>query len=186
MDEQYMGTIQLFAGNFPPRNFMFCQGQLLAISQYSALFSILGTMYGGDGRTSFALPDLRGRAPIGFGQGIGLTEVYEQGELGGSETNTILTSNMPPHNHAVQVAVNNAAANISTPAIGSSIAAPGTPSGRGSSPTYGYINADPNTPLNGKTASCGITGSGLPLNNMQPYQAINYIICVNGLFPSRS
>ncbi|RYJ44799.1 phage tail protein [Flavobacterium beibuense] len=185
MEDQYLGTILLFAGNFLPANFKYCNGDLLPISENQALFSIIGSYYGGDGRTTFALPDLRGTVPIGAGAKPGHAS-YVLGQAAGSETNTILTSNMPPHNHTVQVAVNNTAANVSTPVIGSTIAAPGTPSGRGSSPTYGYINADPNTPLNGKTAICGNTGSGIPLNNMQPYQAINYIICVNGLYPSRS
>ncbi|QEE50836.1 phage tail protein [Flavobacterium alkalisoli] len=180
-----LGSIHLFAGNYAPVNFKFCNGDLLPISQNQALFSILGTYYGGDGINNFKLPDLRGTAPIGAGAKPGHAS-YVLGQAAGTETNIISASNMPPHNHTVQIAVNNAAANVSTPVIGSTIAAPGTPSGRGSSPTYGYINADPNTPLNGKTATCGIAGSGMPLNNMQPYQAINYIICVSGVFPPRS
>ena len=100
--EPFLGGIELNGFNFAPRGFMLCQGQLLSIAQNTALFSLLGTMYGGDGRVTFGLPDLRGRTPIGFGQGPGLSN-YTQGELAGSETVTLTISNLPMHNHVMTV-----------------------------------------------------------------------------------
>lgn len=180
MDE-FLGIIKLFAGNFAPRGWAFCQGQLLAISQNTALFSILGTTYGGDGRTTFALPDLRGRVPVGFGSGPGLPS-FEQGQTGGEVAHTLLQPELPAHTHAL--AVSNANASVSTPAQGNTIATPGAMSGREFIPTLGYTNTPPNTALNPQ--SVGVAGSSMPHNNMQPYLGLNYIICLEGIYPSRS
>src|SRR5215213_5859350 len=98
MADPYIGEIRMFAGNFAPRGWALCNGQLLSISQNTALFSLLGTMYGGNGQTTFALPDLRGRVPLHFGQGPGLSN-YVEGEVGGTETVTLTTGEMPSHNH---------------------------------------------------------------------------------------
>lgn len=179
--EEYIGIIKLFGGNFAPQNWAFCNGQLMSISQNSALFSILGTTYGGDGQTTFALPDLRSRVPIGMGQGPGLS-AYQEGQVGGSENNTLLINNLPPHNHGVNV--NSAEATIGTPTAGASLAAPGAMSGRSFNATLGYNTATPNVALN--TASTSPTGSGIPVNNLQPYMAMNYIICLYGIYPPRS
>ena len=183
-----MGQITLFAGNFAPRNWAFCDGQLLAISQNSALFSILGTTYGGDGRTTFALPDLRGRAPIHAGTGPGLTP-RNLGSRSGIEENVLNVNQLPSHNHLatndLKVSSGNATQQIAT--AGSSIATPGSPGGRGFDATYGFNQTTPDVSLNsGGPITTGNTGSNLPINNMQPYLTINYIIALQGIFPSRN
>lgn len=194
MDE-YMATVKMFAGNFAPRGWMFCQGQLLPISQYSALFSLLGTIYGGDGRTTFALPDLRGRAPIGSGHGPGLSDRRE-GAKGGSETNTLNIMNMPSHNHAAMVnefradiMVSNQEGTEETAGTnGATTLAASTNGGRG----VGIYNSDtPDIALNtgnggSANVTIGNTGGNIPVNNMQPFLSINFIICVEGIFPPRS
>lgn len=110
--EELMGTIKMFAGNFAPRGYALCNGQMLAISQNQALFSILGTTYGGDGRTTFALPDLRGRVPLGPGQGPGLSN-RQPGEKAGNETSTLSVANLPAHNHTLSA--NSGAGNTNSP-----------------------------------------------------------------------
>ena len=179
-----MGVIKLFSGNFAPRSFMLCNGQLLQIRQYTALFSILGTTYGGDGITTFALPNLNGRVPIGQGQSPG-TSYYMLGQASGNETTTLLTANMPPHNHQAHLSVSSSDATEIKPIANSSIAAPGTYAGREFSGTFGFNNENPNTVLNPQSVKTDIAGSGAPINNMQPYLVQNYIICVQGIFPSR-
>lgn len=178
MDE-FIGIIKLFAGNFAPKGWAFCQGQLLSIAQNQALFSILGTTYGGDGRTTFALPDLRGRVPVGTGAVPGLSAV-QLGQMAGEATHTLLHTEMPAHTHAL--AANNTNANASAPQ-GNTIATPGFMSGREFTATLGFNSAAPNTALNPQ--SIGVAGSNLPHNNMQPYLGLNYIICMQGLFPPR-
>lgn len=180
MDE-FIGIIKLFAGNFAPRGWAFCQGQLLPISQNTALFSLLGTTYGGNGQTTFALPDLRGRVPVGFGTGPGLPN-YSQGEVGGEAAHTLVQQEMPAHTHAL--AVNNTNASTSVPAQGNAIAAPGAMVGREFVPSLGYNSAAPNTVLSPQ--SVGAAGNSVPHNNMQPYLGLNYIICLEGIYPSRS
>ena len=174
--EGYIGQIILFAGNFAPRNWALCDGQLLPISQWSALFSILGTTYGGDGRTTFALPDLRGRAPIHEGQGPGLPS-YRLGQKGGSEQNVLNITNMPAHNHTgSSLNVSNQAGEETSPPAGGSIG--------GGAAIY---NAEsPNTTLNQNSVVINSEGGNQPVNNMQPWLALNYIICLQGIFPSRS
>jgi microcystin-dependent protein len=183
MDE-YIGMIKIFAGNFAPKGWYACNGQLLAISQYSALFSLLGTTYGGDGVTTFALPNLQSRTPIGMGQGPGLS-YRTQGEISGTENNTLLISNMPPHNHQAMLSVNSADAAQSAATAGASLATPGTLTGRTFTGTLGYNTATPNTVLNQASVTTAPTGQGFPVNNMQPFIAMNYIICWSGLYPSR-
>ncbi|WP_057936177.1 phage tail protein [Algoriphagus resistens] len=192
--EEYLAVIKLFAGNFIPRGFMACDGRLLAISQNSALFSLLGTQYGGDGVTTFALPDLRGRVPLGPGQGPGLSN-RTLGEMSGTENNTLLVPNIPPHNHiaglndaAVTVKASNVEGTEQIPGTnGATTLGASTNGGRG----INIYNAEaPNVAMNtGATVTgnvtVGITGAGLPVNNMQPYTALNYIICVSGIYPSR-
>lgn len=162
-----LGQIILFAGNFAPRGWALCEGQILAINQNQALFSLLGTTYGGDGRTSFALPDLRGRAPVSVGHGAGLSN-YTWGEKTGTETNTISEQQMPSHNHVVAIPTDNQA---------------GTE-------LNGYLGAAPiyaeesNSTLPDVTMTH--TGGGQPVNNLQPFLALNYIIALQGTFPSRN
>lgn len=176
--EPYLGAIFLFAGNFAPRGFQLCNGQILPISQNTALFSLLGTTYGGDGVQTFALPDLRGRGPIGQGSGPGLSPVV-LGESSGAQSVTILSSNMPAHNHFVNVS--NSQGSLPLPqgnyiaGVVDSNLANGT--SFNSSATSGATLA---------AASVSTTGNGLPLNVQDPYLAISYIIAVQGIFPSRN
>ena len=177
--EGYIGQLIMFAGTFAPRNWAFCQGQLLSISQNTALFSILGTTYGGNGQTTFALPDLRGRVPVGTGQGPGLPSIT-LGEVSGEPTHTLLTTEIPAHVHPIN---GNASglANSAAPA-GNSIGIGVVPSTN--TPVNMYNNAAPNAALNAGT--CGIAGGNQPHNNMQPYLGMNYVICLFGIFPSRN
>lgn len=174
----FFGEIRMFAGNFAPRGWAFCDGSLLSIAQNQALFSLLGTTYGGDGRTTFALPDLRGRVPVSPGQGPGLSN-YPLGQQGGTETTTLTTANLPAHNHGFNVL--NAAATQAS-AAGAALALPLTAN---LLPVlYAYGAAPPTTATH--PATIGYTGSNLPINNVQPYLSINFIICVAGTFPSRN
>ena len=177
-----LGQIYMFGGNFAPRNWAFCDGALLPIAQWQSLYSILGTTYGGDGRTSFALPDLRGRFPIAPGQGTGLAQNISLGQKGGTE-NTILTAaNLPAHSHTISATLNfrAEAGDETAPADGSIAVAP-VQVYHADGPTSGStFNAGT------ITASAGNTGNGQSFTNRMPYQAVNYIICISGLFPSRN
>ncbi|WP_459211232.1 phage tail protein [Aquimarina rhabdastrellae] len=183
--EGMIGEVRLFAGNFAPRTWAFCEGQLLAISSNTALFSILGTIYGGDGRTSFALPDLRGRVPIGPGTGPGLS-TYREGQRGGVETVTLNSLQIPSHTHAHTFNVNSGNATISTPVPGSTIATPGVGSGRSFSPGLGFNASSPDTTLNNNSIVIGNTGGSQAHENRQPWLSLYYIICLQGIFPSRN
>jgi microcystin-dependent protein len=184
MDE-YIGIIKIFAGLFAPQYYMNCDGTLLPINQYQALFSILGTTYGGNGTTNFALPDLRANTPIGItGSGPSPQPPLNvaQGQKGGSSTVSLTLNNLPLHNHTLLV--NSADSSQSVPTAGSSIATPGSIVGRNPfTGTLGFNTVTPNTTLN--QASIGITGGSVPINIMPPYLGVRYIICVNGLYPSR-
>jgi microcystin-dependent protein len=175
MAEPFIGQIILFAGNFAPRNWMFCQGQTLSISQNTALFSILGTTYGGDGINTFQLPDLRGRVPVNPGQGIGLSN-YVLGQATGSEQVTLAMNQMPIHNHTV--AVNPGAGNISTP-NGNFIAA---------NPSRTVENFNTASTANAflNATSVQQAGGSQPHSNVQPVLALNYIIAIFGTFPARN
>jgi microcystin-dependent protein len=173
-----VGAIFLFAGNFAPRGYMLCQGQMLPISQYAALFSILGTAYGGNGTTTFALPDLRARAAVGMGSGGTLPPV-NVGQSGGAQTASLLISNMPAHNHLINVS---SGAGSQTNAPGNFLA--GTIDGSGNpSPTY------QTTPTAGNTLAAtavAAVGGGVPLNIQNPFLGLTYIIATVGIFPSRN
>ncbi|MCP3136615.1 phage tail protein [Pyxidicoccus xibeiensis] len=174
MSEPFIGQIMMFAGNFPPRGWQFCQGQILSIAQNTALFSILGTTYGGNGQTTFALPDLRGRYPMQPGQGPGLSP-RTLGEQGGSETVTLISTQMPAHNHTLNVSSQNG--DTETP-VGTVLAAD-------SSATITNYRA---APIDGtmNPASIGVAGGSQPHNNMSPYTCINFIIAMEGIYPSRN
>ena len=174
MTEAYIGSIVLFAGNFAPRGWAFCQGQLLSISTNTALFSILGTTYGGNGQTTFALPDLRGRVPIGPGQGPGLTPVT-LGQQAGSESVTLTVSQMPAHNHSV--ACDAAAADNAVPTNNY----PGNPGSLSGATLYGPTPTATMAP-----AMISAAGGSQPFSVQQPYLGLNYIICLEGIFPSRN
>ncbi len=186
MQDEYIGVIKIFAGNFAPRGYMFCAGQLIPISQNQALFAILGTTYGGNGTTNFALPNLQGTVAIGQGTSRG-GEIYTLGETAGSSTNTLLVNNLPAHVHTgpSKISVSSAQATDSTPVDGASIATPGQLVSRTFSPTLGFATSTPSVNLNSNVVTAS-TGSNVPVNNMQPYLTINYIICVEGLFPPRN
>jgi microcystin-dependent protein len=175
--QPYLGGIFMFAGNFAPRGYALCQGQLLPISQNTALFSILGTTYGGDGVTTFALPDLRGRGPIGAGNGPGLSPVV-LGERAGSQNATILTSNLPAHTHTL-----NGSTSAGTQPLPTGNALASVQDSQGGQSTA-YINAAANTPM--VATSIGTTGGNLPLSIQNPYLGLNFIIATQGIFPSRN
>jgi microcystin-dependent protein len=175
MSAPYLGEIRMFAGNFNPRGWALCSGQLLSIQQNTALFAILGTTFGGNGQTNFALPDLQGRAPIGFGNGLGLSP-YALGQEGGSEGVTLNSSQIPAHTHTGSTPSNSAAGNTSTPAANTVLAASTT-----RDRLYSTAAADTNLPWNTSPV-----GGNQPHENRQPYLAVTFIIALQGIFPSRN
>lgn len=168
----YIGEIRLFAGTFAPMNWAFCQGQLLSIQQYTALYSILGTQFGGNGTTNFNLPDLQGRVPVGSGNGSGLTP-RANGQKGGAETIPLSTANLPAHQHSV--VASNQPATVGSPSV---TAAPSAPP-RGTTQNI-YSNT-----LDGTLPPTGSVGSNQAHENMPPWCGMNYIICLNGTYPPR-
>lgn len=172
--EPFIGQIAMFAGNFAPRGWAFCDGQLLSIAENSALFSLLGTTYGGDGRTTFGLPDLRGRFPLHPGNGPGLTP-RSLGEKGGVESVTLAANQMPSHTHTNQALAQTTAGTDSDP-TGKVPAA-----GRN---FYADIAAGPTTVLASQTS--GSTGGGQAHTNVPPFQGVNFIIALIGIYPSRN
>ena len=171
-----IGEIRIFAGNFAPRGWALCEGQLLAISSNEALVSLLGTTYGGDGRTTFGLPDLRGRAPIHPGQGPGLTP-RRLGEKGGSETVQLISAEMPEHSHTATLNADSSVAK--TDQHGAAFLARNA----ASTPQFGDSL---NTTLGAGAISVQPAGGNQPHPNMQPFLTINYIIASQGIFPSRN
>lgn len=170
--DAWLGEINLVAFNFAPPGWATCDGQLLPINQNQALFSLLGTTYGGNGQTTFALPDLRGRAPIHMGQGTGLT-IRDMGELGGEESHTLSVTEIPQHKHTLMA--DSAVGSSDTPAN----AAPAK--NAAGVPQY---STNPAIAMNAN--SVGLTGGGAAHNNMPPFLTMNYIIAINGIFPPRS
>ena len=183
--EPFLAQIMMFGGNFAIRGWSLCDGQLLPISSNTALFSLLGTTFGGDGRTTFALPDLRGRVAIHPGNGPGVS-LYRWGEKGGQETVTLNQTQIPSHSHSATLKVNSAPATFSTPTADSSIAAPGASDGRTTNPTFGFDNAAPNVNLNSGSIVGGDTGGNQSHNNLQPFLGIYHLICLTGVYPSRN
>lgn len=179
MADPFVGEIRMVGFNFAPVGWALCNGQAMSISQNTALFSLLGTYFGGNGTTTFNLPDLRGRVPVSYGQGSGLSP-YDIGQNGGSENVTLLSTQMPAHNH--MIAVSNQPGGVADPT--NAILAQGN-SGNARSPVAvsDYLAAQPT----GTLAPNAVTQSGdnLPHANIQPYLAVNFIIALNGLYPSR-
>lgn len=176
MADQFVAEIRLFTGNFAPKGWAFCDGQILPISQNTALFSLLGTTYGGDGKSNFALPNLQGSAPLHAGQGPGLT-LRSLGETGGEQVVTLLESQMPSHTHDARCY--NGPGDLNTPA-GTSWAESYT----GKSPINMYASTSAsNVSMNPFALS--VTGGNLPHNNMPPYLVLNFIIALQGIFPAR-
>ncbi|PUA26617.1 MAG: phage tail protein [Cellvibrio sp. 79] len=216
MSEPFIGEIIMFAGNFAPRGWALCQGQLLSIAQNTALFSILGTTYGGNGQTTFGLPDLRGRVPTGQGQGPGFPPVV-LGEAAGTPTVTLTTNQLPTHNHqavfqgtqsqvgapTIEVGTSSSGA-IANPTNGSTTyltAVTAATSGGDSVDFQGlYTSTAPATGAKGSlggvsgggsvtptgTVTVGMAGNNLPFSIAQPYLGINFIIATEGIFPSRN
>src|SRR5262245_47566019 len=182
MSEPVVGEITIFAFNFAPKGWAFCQGQLLPISQNTALFSLLGTTYGGDGKSTFALPKFDDSTPIGFGQGPGLS-LYDQGEIGGEPAVTLITSEVPAHSHFFNATTTPGTTTTSSPNV-LGIGAGGTKQNSFSAKIYSTNPSQATTGLN--TVALGISGSSLPHNNMQPYLTLNFCIALQGVFPPRS
>jgi microcystin-dependent protein len=179
MSEPFLGQIKMFAGNFAPRGYAFCNGQLLAISSNDALFSLLGTIYGGDGRTTFGLPDLRGRAPIHYGQGAGLS-ARPIGQKAGSENVALTANQIPAHNHALKGSANPANSFLPADRVPAKANRPGDPD------VEAFVPVDPTslTPMSNASLQ-EVPGLGQPHDNVQPFQAINFIIALVGYYPSR-
>lgn len=171
MSDAYLGEIRMFGGRFNPYQWALCNGDLLPISSNPALFSLIGTIYGGDGRTTFGLPDLRDRVPMHFGDGPGLTP-RPIGERTGTEQVTLMGQQIPSHTHHVQVSTDTASEITFAQNV----------------PAKQYIYEDfPDAPQTGDlyAPSVGQTGSNAPHSNMMPYLAVSFIICLNGIFPPR-
>ncbi len=173
MDQPFLAAIFLFAATFAPRGYAFCDGQLLSISQNTALFSLIGTTYGGNGTTNFALPDFRGRVPVHAGQGPGLSS-YVEGQSSGSENTTLLVNNLPQHNHSL----------VATSEAGSTSDPTGAYLGNTGALDREYNTSG--TQVNMNAGAVGLTGANQPFNNLQPYLAVNFIIALQGIFPSRN
>jgi len=167
MAQPYVGEIRMFAGNFAPAGWMFCEGQLLPISEYETLFNLIGTTYGGDGQSTFGLPDLRGRLPLHMGSGFTLAET------GGVETVTLTVSQIPAHSHPLLV---------STAAGGVNIPANNVPAASPSVTIYVVDTTDNNL----SPTAVGSTGGSQPHDNFQPYLCVDFIISLFGIFPSQT
>lgn len=175
MSDQFLGEIRPFAFNFAPTGWMLCQGQTLSIQQYSALFSLIGTYYGGNGTTTFQVPNLQSRVPMSQGTSSA-GETYVIGEEAGTESVTVTTSTMPMHNHTFSGMNSNG--NDNKPAAGASLA--------NSSNAANYYGPPSSlTSLNVSSVSLAPPGGGLPHNNIQPYLAINWCIALSGTYPAR-
>jgi microcystin-dependent protein len=165
MSQPYVGEIRMFGGNFAPAGWMFCNGQLLPISEYETLFNLIGTTYGGDGQSTFALPDLRGRLPVHMGSG------FVQAQIGGAETVTLTTSQMPAHPHTVSATTNSNTASF---------------------PGGNFLAAGPDIYDQNKSGTSsmapaiGPAGGSQPHDNFQPYLCVSFILSLFGVFPSQS
>jgi microcystin-dependent protein len=182
--DPFIAEIRIFAGNFAPKGWAKCEGQLLPISQNTALFSLLGTTYGGDGRSTFGLPDLRERMVMEPGQGPGLS-LYDQGQTGGGATVTLLPANLPAHNHVGDIKVSSATGTSSVATSSSALAAP-TQLFNATSRTmlpYNTSAGDITTASGSFTTST--TGNSTPVDIRQPYLVCNYIIALQGIYPPR-
>jgi microcystin-dependent protein len=175
MSQPFVAEIRAFGFNFSPRGWAYCNGQLLPISQFSAVFALIGTTFGGNGTSTFGLPNLMGRAAMHWGNGAGLGS-YVWGEVSGTETVALRQSEMPQHNHAIQAAEGGGGGGTGTPDSTTWLGP--------SRETYAPGTTTPNTQLSPKAISG--TGGNQPHNNMQPYQVVNFCISLSGVFPSRN
>lgn len=191
MSTPFIGMITIVPYNFAPKGWAFCDGQLIAISQNTALFSLLGTTYGGNGQSTFALPDLRGRVPIHVGQGPGLSS-FLLGQSGGIESVTLTTNQMPIHTHAITLGTLAAAANAKTGPGNAQSPVGNVPAGEAAGVTATYSSAAPDALMRAGavsltgTPAAATAGGGLPFENHQPYLTFSFIIALVGIFPSRN
>jgi microcystin-dependent protein len=179
--DPFLGQISIFGCNYAPMGWALCEGQVLAINQYTALFALLGTNFGGNGTTNFQLPDLRSRAPLGFGQGPGLSN-FTIGQTGGAETVTINAASYPTHAHTLFAAASNATSN----APAGLLEAEGQSAGRGGTINLALYSATGAAATLAPAALTPAAGGNQPHNNIQPYLALNFCIALQGIFPSRS
>lgn len=185
MSQYFLGEIRSFGFNFAPKGWALCAGQILSIAQNQALFSLLGTTYGGNGTTTFALPDLRGRAITGFGQLAGGGS-YSLGQIGGNETVTLITSQMPMHNHLFNASNVGGDAPLPKPQAGGSNYLSGADRVVSGQPDVAVLAYAPSGSLTPLATTTSITGGSQPHPNIQPYLVINYCIALVGIFPSRN
>ncbi|HUQ05935.1 MAG TPA: tail fiber protein [Kofleriaceae bacterium] len=171
MADQFVAEIRMFGFNFAPSGWAQCNGQLLPLAQNTALFSLLGTTYGGDGKSTFALPDLQGSVPVGAGQGPGLS-LYDLGQIGGSATVTLLESEIPFHSHQVNASTT-PLGGVATPSATVGYTRPASGNAYGAAGSATTMAPQALTPA----------GGGLPHNNLQPYNVVNYCIALQGIFP---
>jgi microcystin-dependent protein len=182
--EEYLGMIKLFAGNFAPRGWADCNGQLLQIQRFMNLYTLLETTYGGDGVETFGLPNLMGRVPVGLGQLDG--NVYSAGVTGGKDKQALTLKHMPAHNHNVKLNMSTAVGDTGTPAADVVLGVPNYPDGRGSANSSLYNKAVPDV-VNTSMVAIDPAGEATPdaIDLRQPYMGMRYIICVEGIYPSR-
>ena len=183
MSNVFLGQIITCGFNFAPVGFQFCNGAILPISQYSALFSLLGTQFGGNGTTTFALPDLRGRVPVGTQQGPGLSN-YVIGQAGGTESVTLTSAQMPIHTHTTTVSAATAKATLATPAANVVLARAVDTAGTVTPVIYAPAGTATAVALGG--VNTATAGGSQPFGNLQPYLAITQVIATSGIYPSRN
>ena len=174
MSSPFVAEIRIVAFNFAPRGWAFCNGQLLPISQNTALFSLLGTQYGGDGKSTFALPNFQGSVPVGQGQGQGLSQRFI-GEMSGSSNVTLIQTEIPAHTHALRASPTGADSNDPAPDKALTTTIGGA-----------MYNTNANPPGTMNPLALSVSGGSLPHNNLQPYLVLNFIIAMQGIFPPRS
>jgi microcystin-dependent protein len=200
--DPYLSSIYIFGFSFEPTGFATCNGALLSISQNSALFSLLGITFGGNGSQNFGLPDLRGRTPIGIGQGIGLANIYTWGQMGGVETVTLTINQMPQHNHQAVFTPVASSATLGASTKAGTTNVPGSSAVPAALPTigagvntiqingYSSTNVDTSIPVSSSggagAVTIGLTGGSQPHENMSPYLAMNFCIATSGVYPSRN
>jgi len=175
MSDPFVAEIRMFGFNFAPRGWAFCNGQLLPLAQNTALFSLLGTIYGGNGQSNFGLPNLQGMVPMFWGQGPGLS-LRDIGETGGSDTVTLTTQEMPSHQHSMMAAAS--PANINSPSSSAGLAR--------SSGGFAYQSDATNNLVQMSPSTLGLNGGGGPHNNDQSYQVVNFCIALQGVYPPRT
>jgi microcystin-dependent protein len=182
MSEPFVGQILAFAGNYAPANYALCAGQSIPISQNPVLYQLIGTIFGGDGVNNFNLPDLRSRVPVHEGQGLGLSP-YMIGQMGGTENVTLITNQIPAHNHTVNVVAGSGSGSLNKPAANAFLSDETT---NANPPPNAYLGYAAANQINLAPQTIAPTGNSLPHNNIQPVQAITYCIALYGIYPTRS